>query len=380
MDITTHSIVTAIVYFNFFIGIFSLVRRKDHIILYFGIAPLVYLCLLAIVRILCMVEFPFTRVIVLENMNWIYDKLKIPIRLGKYEITIGLFLCAIWGIGAAIKLFHFISQMILDQRDLKGVEWITDLDKMSLCRQVTHKQTHMAFTEDQIPYIVGFFQPIIFLPNRLLSDNELKYILMHEWQHFKSKDQWKKTAIKILSCLVWWNPFIHLLRFEIEQTLELSCDQKVLKQLATEEEQIAYLEVIKDFSNLKCKSHEADKSLASSIVPLFHRKYLYNPFRLLRQRLLLGMEYKVSSSSRKVRSVILCIAITFAFVASYLANFQSRYQPSKDGGISRFPEGTILKERRDGTYTIVVDGQEWANLEDCDKEPFASMPIIPFEK
>lgn len=381
MNITSYSILTAIVYFNLFIIIFSFARRKDHIILYFGIAPMVYLCILATIRMLCMVEFPFTRVITSKSISWMYDMLTAPIGFGKYTVTIGLCLCAIWGFGAAIKLLQFICQMILDLWDFKKAEWITALDELSLCRQVTHGQTRMAFTDDQIPYIVGFFHPIIFVPKRSLSNSELKYVLMHEWQHFKSKDQWKKTAIKILSCLFWWNPFIHLLRFEIEQMLELSCDQKVLRRLATEEEQIAYLKVIRDFSNIKRKSREANKSLVSNIVPLFNKKYLYNPFRLLKQRLLLGMEYRDSSDSRKIRSVILCIAITFVFAASYIANFQPRHQPpAGESEISEFPEETVLKEKEDGTYMIVIDGEEWASLKNCDREPFASMPVIPFER
>lgn len=381
MKVTSYSILTAIVYFNLFIGAFSFVRRKDRIILYFGIAPLAYLCILATVRMFYMVEFPFTRVIALEGMNWVYDKLQRPIGLGKYKITVNLFLCVIWGFWAAIKLLKFVYQMILDQQDLKQVEQIIDLDEEFSCKQAMKKQMRMAFTKDQIPYVAGFFHPIIFVPESLLLDSKLKYVLMHEWQHFKSKDQWKKTAIKILTCLFWWNPFVHLLRFEIEQMLELNCDQKVLKQLATEDEQIAYLEVVRDFSTIKRKLHGANNSLVSNIVPLFKKKYLYNPFRLLRQRILLGMEYRDSSGSRKMRSAILCIAITFAFAASYIANFQPAYQPPEgEGEISEFPEGTVLREMEDGTYMIVIDGQEWASLKDYDKEPFASMPIVPFER
>ena len=87
----------------------------------------------------------------------------------------------------------------------------------------------MAFTADKVPYVVGFIRPVIFIPAKGISDHQLKLILMHEWQHFKNRDQWKKTAIKILTCLFWWNPFVYLLRFEVEQILELNCDRKVLK-------------------------------------------------------------------------------------------------------------------------------------------------------
>lgn len=48
--------------------------------------------------------------------------------------------------------------------------------------------------------------------------------------------------------------------------------------------------------------------------------------------------------------------------------------------IEEFPEHAVLVENEDGTYVMMVDGEEICTLQSRDDEPFASMPVIPFKE
>lgn len=210
---------------------------------------------------------------------------------------------------------------------------------------------------------------------------------MHEWQHFKSKDQWKKTAVYIVSCLLWWNPLVYWLRSDLEQLLELQCDRKVLKQLPADE-RVSYLRMIAGFCDASLRSGESDKKsnekknvLMSEFVSLEKRRQR-KKFRLIRQRLWLGMRYGQTPRRQKFWSVALCLIFILAFLASYTINIQPRYWPTEEDGplIEEFPEHAVLVENEDGTYVMMVDGEELCTLQSRDDEPFASMPVIPFKE
>ena len=238
----------------------------------------------------------------------------------------------------------------------------------------------MALTARQVPYVIGFFRPIVFLPAIPLSDHELRYILMHEWRHFQSKDQWKKAIVQVMVCLFWWNPFVYLLRFDLEQFLELQCDRKVLK-LLPEEERVPYLKMVGGFCDVKLSSGREKDMLSSGMAPLKKRRALSPGFKLVKQRLWLGMRYGKSSFFQKALSLAFCAVVILAFLASYTFNIQPRYAPPEQEKpvMTEFPEEAILVENEDGTYTVMIGKEKWSTISDRTIEPFASMSVIPFE-
>ncbi|MBM6919513.1 M56 family metallopeptidase [Intestinimonas butyriciproducens] len=46
------------------------------------------------------------------------------------------------------------------------------------------------------PYVIGFFRPVIFfLSDADYKEGDLRLILLHEWQHFRNRDQWSKLLL-----------------------------------------------------------------------------------------------------------------------------------------------------------------------------------------
>lgn len=81
------------------------------------------------------------------------------------------------------------------------------------------------------PMLIGVLRPTIVLPDREYSDEQLHGILLHELIHMRRFD----VAVKWLSlfaCAVhWFNPFVWVVRREIDRACELACDEAAIRNM-----------------------------------------------------------------------------------------------------------------------------------------------------
>ena len=80
------------------------------------------------------------------------------------------------------------------------------------------------------PFVFGIIKPRIYLPDHL-SEEEKKYVLTHERIHIARKDYLVKTAAYGAACIHWFNPFVWLAFVLMENDMEMSCDEAVLRKL-----------------------------------------------------------------------------------------------------------------------------------------------------
>ncbi len=81
------------------------------------------------------------------------------------------------------------------------------------------------------PLLLGFFRPIVVLPNTDLPQMELYYTLLHELTHYKRGDMFYKWLVQLTLCLHWFNPLVWWMAREINRDGELSCDEALLRRL-----------------------------------------------------------------------------------------------------------------------------------------------------
>lgn len=82
------------------------------------------------------------------------------------------------------------------------------------------------------PVIHGLLKPIIVLPSHLkLTREQVEDIITHELVHLKRLDHIVKPLWLVLVCVYWFNPLIWISYLYVMKDMELSCDEKVLKQL-----------------------------------------------------------------------------------------------------------------------------------------------------
>ncbi|MCM1175538.1 MAG: M56 family metallopeptidase [Blautia sp.] len=83
------------------------------------------------------------------------------------------------------------------------------------------------------PFVMGLCRPRIYLPARL-QEKEKRYVLAHEELHIARKDYLVKLVFYAAACLHWFNPLVWPAFVLMENDMEMSCDEAVLKKLGAD--------------------------------------------------------------------------------------------------------------------------------------------------
>ncbi len=84
------------------------------------------------------------------------------------------------------------------------------------------------------PFVLGMIKPKIYLPFAL-SEQNMEQVIAHEQSHIRRRDHlWKPLGFFLLS-LHWFNPLMWLGYVLLCRDIELACDEKVIKELSTEQ-------------------------------------------------------------------------------------------------------------------------------------------------
>ena len=163
------------------------------------------------------------------------------------------FLLAFWILGAII--FIVIStKKYLQYRSivLHNAKSVTDIDcKIPI---VTSAAAHT-------PMLLGVVRPIIVLPNMYLADEEMEMVLAHEMVHYRRKDLFVKLLMLVANAMHWFNPAVYVLNQQLNTACELSCDEKVVSEMDTQNRRF-YGETI-----LQVLQHSTiQRSLVSNVV------------------------------------------------------------------------------------------------------------------
>ena len=123
---------------------------------------------------------------------------------------------AVWLIGIAILLIYSVFTTVKLYRKLRYAKYVED--------------NIYIVNGFKTPFVFGIVNPKIYLPDHL-SENEKSYVLLHEQTHIKRADHIVKLAFFIITCIHWFNPFVWIAFYLMGEDMELSCDEKVVKQM-----------------------------------------------------------------------------------------------------------------------------------------------------
>ena len=131
-------------------------------------------------------------------------------------LQIGAF---IWIIGAVVLLIYSLVSILTLKKQLKSA-------------QLIEKNTYEA-KDLKTPFVLGLIIPKIYLPTGL-STQEKGYILLHEQTHINRKDHIIKTFAFLILCIHWFNPLVWIAFMLMSMDMELSCDERVLKEVGND--------------------------------------------------------------------------------------------------------------------------------------------------
>ncbi len=177
-----------------------------------------------------------------DSSNWMND---FALSEGRNTTSIiGILLLGIWVLGIILMII-FVAKSKIQLYKLKQ-------SALPLQNRNVHKLYQSCLKEIGIkknipvystaflksPIIAGFFKPEIYLPIHILSDNniaELRYMILHELQHYKHKDALVNSLMNLASVIYWFNPFVWYALKEMRNDREVACDTSVLHILSEKE-------------------------------------------------------------------------------------------------------------------------------------------------
>ena len=80
------------------------------------------------------------------------------------------------------------------------------------------------------PFVFGMIKPRIYLP-AYIKEEEKRYVLEHEKIHIARKDYLVKILAYAAACLHWFNPLVWIGFALMENDMEMSCDEAVLRKM-----------------------------------------------------------------------------------------------------------------------------------------------------
>lgn len=332
--------------------IYTALKRHYIFIINFGLSSLIILAILCILRLVLPVEFPEHQYIFSIYMGSVFtDYLSSFERLLKIVIIIMIIGCIV----SVIKMF--IQQMQFYQY-LNTCEATENTTAEKVLSEIDHNHRVQIkqISGISVPMITGFVKPTIYLPNVPYTDTELYYVILHEYTHWKNMDLHVKLIVNTILAVFWWNPIVYLLLKNLDQTLELKCDYKVLRGL-TDDEQTLYLEtLLHSLKNIgTCKLPRSKAVFSSELVNISNQPFI-------RQRFLFIANSPATSTNLLFRLLFLGMS-TFCMMLSYIIIIQPQFDvPSADINDKSVDviydfDNAYIEKRPDGTFYLHLDAE-----------------------
>ncbi len=165
------------------------------------------------------------------------EKLVADMDASAKNIDYRLIVLSVWGAVAGLfLLFNISGYAIFLIKKRRRSENITD-DKFSAILQSLDIKTKIRLRQcDDVdsPMLTGVFCPVVYIPRKSLTENELTLVYSHELTHYKHKDLLIKWFVCVINAINWFNPCMYLLMRNLNEACEIYCDEAVTKNMDDE--------------------------------------------------------------------------------------------------------------------------------------------------
>ena len=124
-----------------------------------------------------------------------------------------------------------------------SVIWLMGMAILLLYTVISYWQVHRSVSEgipyegniflcDQVksPFILGLVRPKIYLPSNM-DATSMEPVIAHEKAHLTRRDHWWKPLGFLILTVHWFNPLCWIAYVLLCRDIELSCDEKVIRQM-----------------------------------------------------------------------------------------------------------------------------------------------------
>lgn len=103
------------------------------------------------------------------------------------------------------------------------------------------------------PLTIGYFKPIILLPQNSVNDKSTLYVLKHELAHLKHKDFILKILMYSVVCPHWFNILVYIMLLELNALVEYHADEVCIESMNKDERE-EYIDTVIRLSEKKSKA------------------------------------------------------------------------------------------------------------------------------
>lgn len=211
-------------------------------------------------------------------------------------------LWVIWIIGMAAAAFYFICTLVHIHRIRKEAFLVTAAAEPELHRQFVSCVKELSIRQKvalytscgiQNPVSCGWLRPYIIIPQDLdivSSEEELRFIFLHELQHCKHRDALLNLLICVLETLYWFNPLIWYGFRQFRKDREMACDHAVIGRIGVRDRMRYGLTI------LRFAQHARSGVFASPLSGIS------SDGSTTRQRIVEITEYRPSSAVQRLKS------------------------------------------------------------------------------
>jgi bla regulator protein blaR1 len=247
-----------------------------------------------------------------ENINWMQDFTTSVIRYNTTSLNNLLFF--LWIAGMLVFTAISIHSWLRIKNIRRSITLLDNKQYVILfeqCKQHLHVKKHLIVGVSPLvssPMTFGLYKTYIVLPSRYeecLTLNDVKYIFLHELNHYKSKDIILSYLMIIFQILYWFNPLVWIAFREMILDREIACDTAVLQSL----DKHCYKEYGNTIINF------IEKTSKSRTLAL--ENHLNGSREQIKNRIQRIASYKTESKQLKLKSISIFIFVAVLVVAQF---------------------------------------------------------------
>ena len=228
-------------------------------------------------------------------------------------------LCAVWGIGCVTALLYFLYSVYrIHSIRISScpVTAETEPELYKVYRSCTDslkiRRSIALYASCGIssPVSYGLFRPTVIIPQDMdivLSEEDIRFIFLHELQHYRQKDALWNYLACILQTVYWFNPLVWYGFSLMRRDREFACDHSVIQTEGTEQAAAYGCTLIRYIERL-------------------HRNTFFSPLSglggrksVIAQRIKKIVGYKTETRATKARGIcVLLLAALLVYAASPL--------------------------------------------------------------
>lgn len=273
-------------------------------------------------------------------------------QIDRFHVLLG-----IWGIGSVIYLVYIAAELFRNKNFLDQIPKQQNIQANKIMDEIVAtsrpRKKYQVWVSDEIktPMLAGYFTPVILLPPLHLTDEKLRYVLLHEWSHHLHKHLWVKLLFNTFCAILWWNPLVYMAKSDLDYILEVNCDRNVVQTFG-ENRRSEYVEAMVDTMKQLTDSAIHRPKATVSFIGMVSNKVVQRCELILSPPKLLGRWAKSGLS----------LVITTVIVLSYSFIFQTAYAPPTDiydqgvHSVEINPQDSFLTKNDDGTYNVYLYG------------------------